>query len=206
MTNSSGNGRSRPGIHVRRSLVDPRDTTRRHGIPCTAVPRTIIDCAFRAGAEGTEDLIMAADAARLLDRSRLEQLAVEGRGRPGMAHVLDLITDDPVELRSRNEARMFAICRAHGIRLPLCNHRIHIAGRTFFADFCWPDVHLIVEADSWRWHGGRLASEKDADRDQILAVAGWRVIHFTRNQIRHQPAMTGERLAALTIGAITSRR
>ena len=203
VTNASGKGRSRPRVHVRRSVVDPRDATRRDGIPCTSVARTIIDCAFRAGPEGTEDLIMAADAARLLDHSRLRELADERRGRPGTAHVLAVITDDPAELRSRNEARMRAICRARGVPLPLCNHRIEIAGRTFFADFCWPELRLIVEADSWRWHGGRLASEYDADRHQLLSVAGWRVVHFTRDQIRHHAYTVGERLTALTAGGIT---
>lgn len=98
---------------------------------------------------------------------------------------------------------MFSICRTFGIPLPLCNHRIETAGRTFFADFCWPDLHLIVEADSWRWHGGRLASESDADRDQLLSINGWRVVHFTRNQIRHHRSTTGHRLAALTTGDVT---
>lgn len=202
VTNEMGNGRSRRGIKVHRSVVDPRDATRRHGIPCTSVQRTIIDCAYRAGLEGTEDLILAADAAGLLNRSRLDELADENRGRPGIAHVLALITDDPVELRSRNEQRMFSICRQFGIPLPLCNHRIETAGRTFIADFCWPELRLIVEADSWRWHGGRLASEADAERAQLLAIAGWRVVRFTRDQIRHHRSAVGERLAALINGPI----
>ena len=202
MVNCTRAGRRRSGIKVHRALIHPRDATRRHGIPCTSVARTIIDCAFRAGAEGTEDLIMAADAAQLLDRFRLEELADERRGRPGVGHVLALITDDPVELRSRNEVRMRSICREYGIPQPLCNHRIDVSDSTFIADFCWPDLRLIVEADSWRWHGGRLASESDANRDQLLSIAGWRVIHFTRDQIRHQRTTVGERLAALTGAAV----
>jgi predicted transcriptional regulator of viral defense system len=201
VVNEAGTGTCRPGVTVHRSKVDPRDATRRHGIPCTSVARTIIDCAYRAGLDGTGELIMAADSAQLLNRSRLEQLADERRGRPGISHVLALITDDPVELRSRNERRMFSICRSFGIPLPLCNHRIELEGRTFIADFCWPDLRLIVEADSWRWHGGRLAAESDADRDQLLLIAGWRVVHFTRDQIKHHRSESGERLAALTTPA-----
>ena len=145
---------------------------------------------------------MAADSAQLLDRSRLEELAQGTPRRPGTGHILALITDDPVELRSRNEIRMRSICREYDIPLPLCNHRIDLPGRTFIADFCWPDLRLIVEADSWRWHGGRLATESDADRDQLLSIAGWRVIHFTRDQIRHRRPLVGQRLAALTTAAI----
>jgi very-short-patch-repair endonuclease len=54
-----------------------------------------------------------------------------------------------------------------------------------------------VEADSWRWHGGRLASEGDRDRDQLLSIAGWRVVRFTRDQILHHALEVGRRIDAL---------
>lgn len=92
---------------------------------------------------------------------------------------------------------MFSICREFGLPLPLTNHRIDTAGSTFYADFCWPDLRLIVEADSWRWHGGKSAHESNADRDQFLFMAGWRVVHFTRGQIKNQRTETDRRLAAL---------
>lgn len=40
----------------------------------------------------------------------------------------------------------------------------NVGKRTFYADFCWPELRLIVEADSWQWHGGRQARERDVDR------------------------------------------
>jgi very-short-patch-repair endonuclease len=49
-------------------------------------------------------------------------------------------------------------------------------------------------ADVWR-------RSTHADRDQLLVIAGWRVVHFTRDQIKHDRAETGERLAALTTQA-----
>ena len=111
---------------------------------------------------------------------------------------LSLVAESPRELRSKNERRMFGICREYGIPLPLTNRKIETAGRTFIADFLWPERRLIVEADSWRWHGGRRANESDKDRDQLLAIAGYLVVHFTRDQIKHARAETGRRLVALT--------
>ena len=70
--------------------------------------------------------------------------------------------------------------------------------RLFIADFCWPDLHLIVEVDSWRWHGGRQAGEDDADRGQILATVSWNVVRFTRDQVKRQGERTGCRLLAIT--------
>jgi predicted transcriptional regulator of viral defense system len=38
-------GRSRPGLIVHHTALDPRDITRRHGIPVTSAARTILDLA-----------------------------------------------------------------------------------------------------------------------------------------------------------------
>lgn len=96
---------------------------------------------------------------------------------------------------------MLRICRRAGVETPLTNHPIRVGARTFYADFCWPARRLIVEADSWRWHGGRLANESDADRDQLLSTAGWRVVHFTRDQIHTRAAECERRIVELTLGA-----
>ena len=39
--------------------------------------------------------------------------------------------------------------------------------------------------------------ERDRDRDQLLTIAGWIVVHFTRNQIKLASNETGQRLVAL---------
>lgn len=200
ITNATGAGRQRAGLAVHRRSVESVDASTRHGVPCTAAARTILDCAGVAGRIGKEHLIMAADSLRILDRSRLEALASKNHGRPGTPHVLALVTDDPAETRSVNERRLLAICRAFGVEPPKVNFPINVAGRRFYADFCWPNHRLIVEADSWRWHGGRQAGENDTDRDQLLSIAGWVVVHFTRDQIKHDREGTGHRLLALTRG------
>jgi hypothetical protein len=200
ITNAGGTGRSRPGITVHQRHIDPRDVWSRHGIPCTSPARTIIDCAPVLGADGTEDLIMAADSLRILNRRRLEQLARLHHASPGARHVLALITDDPVEARSINERRMRSICREFGVPQPVVNYPIRVDGRLFIADFCWADLHLIVEADSWRWHGGRRAGEDNADRAQLLATVSWNVVRFTRDQIKNERERTGLRLLAITRG------
>jgi hypothetical protein len=153
-----------------------------------------------------EELLLAADSLGKLSRRRLEELLGERRGQPGAARLRELITDDPAETRSKNERRMLRICRRFGIPRPLANHPVEAGGRRYVADFCWPDLRLIVEADSWRWHGGRLKTERDRDRDQLLTIAGWIVVHFTRSQIKNEPAEVGRRLLALTASAVGSSR
>jgi hypothetical protein len=198
VTNATGCGRARRGIVVHRRNLDRRDVTVHNGIPCTSPARTVLDCASVLDAEGIEDLIMAADSMQILNRCRLEELVAENPSSRGISHIRAVITDDPRITRSRNERRLFSICREFGVPLPRTDYEVVVDGRTFYADFAWPDLGLIVEADSWRWHGGRRANESDKDRDQLLAIAGWQVVHFTRDQILHRRAETGKRLAALT--------
>ena len=186
-------------VHLRE--IEPRDVIQRFGIPCTSPARTILDCAASASIEELEMLLMAADSGSPgLERGRLERLVNQNAGRRGIRNLRELITDDPKETDSLNERRMLRICRRLGIPEPETQYEIWTEGRKFRADFCWPDLRLIVECDSWRWHGGKLKREDDTERDQLLAIAGWLVVHFTRNQVKLSPELVGPRLAALVMG------
>ena len=121
-----------------------------------------------------------------------------GTDKRGIRNLRLLITDDPKETDSVNERRMLRICRRYGIPEPETQYPVGAGGNDYRADFCWPELRLIVECDSWRWHGGKLKTEDDKDRDQLLTIAGWIIVHFTRNQIRLRPEVVGPRLAALT--------
>jgi len=198
VSSAEDRGRRLDGVvHHRRSIARP-DFLIVRGIPCTGAARTIVDCAGSLPVEELERLLMAADASGKLNRRRLEELLAAAPGRRGTRALRHLVGDDPVDTRSENERRMLRICRRFGVAEPLVNHPIPIGDRTFIADFCWPELRLIVEADSWRWHGGRLATESDTDRGQLLSAAGWKVVHFTRNQIRHSPEIVATRLLTLT--------
>ena len=190
-------GRRLEGVVGHRRAIERFDVIDAFGIPCTTAARTIFDCARILEEEALEDLLMAADSKRTLNRRRLEELMKEHPGQPGVARLRSLTTAPVAETRSANERRMLRICRRAPVEEPEVNYPIRVGERRFIADFSWPALRLVVEADSWRWHGGRLASESDADRDQLLALAGWQVVRFTRNQIKHQPELVGNRLLAL---------
>ena len=64
-------------------------------------------------------------------------------------------------------------------------------------DFAWPAQRLAVETDGRRFHGGRLAFERDRRRDQRLTVAGWRPLRFTWRQVVQRPADVAATLRAL---------
>jgi very-short-patch-repair endonuclease len=67
----------------------------------------------------------------------------------------------------------------------------------FEVDAFWPAHRLIVELDSWEFHRGRAAFERDRERDTILQAAGYRVIRVTWRKLHSQPAETAALLRRL---------
>ena len=55
-----------------------------------------------------------------------------------------------------------------------------------------PDVvdrgrRLVIEAESWEWHSGKEAFQRDCLRYTMLVVGGWAVLRFTWWQVMHDP-------------------
>jgi very-short-patch-repair endonuclease len=69
--------------------------------------------------------------------------------------------------------------------------------RAIKADFLWRAEHVIVETDGRASHGTPRAFEGDRRRDQLLTLAGFKVLRFTWRQVTTEPdAVAG------TIGAL----
>ena len=71
-------------------------------------------------------------------------------------------------------------------------------------DLLWREHRVIVEIDSWRWHGNRASFESDTDRHARWTAQGWTVLRFTPRQLREQPLLVTARLAA-ALARATSR-
>ncbi|MCW2796425.1 DUF559 domain-containing protein [Nocardioides sp.] len=50
------------------------------------------------------------------------------------------------------------------------------------------DLRLVLEADSFEWHGGRAALTSDARRYNMLVVNGWIVLRFSYEDVMFHPA------------------
>ena len=64
-------------------------------------------------------------------------------------------------------------------------------------DFDWPELGLVVEADSLRYHRTAGRQLRDALRDQSHTVAGLTRLRFTHWQIRYDPGYVAATLAAV---------
>ena len=86
---------------------------------------------------------------------------------------------------------MRALTKKAGLPQPRTNVKIGRHER----DFVWPEQRLIVEVDSWTFHGTRQAFERDRETDAELTAAGWRVMRVTWRQLTQEPEAVIARLA-----------
>lgn len=205
VTVPSGRGRTRAGIVVHRSSVDPRDRRKVGAIPCTSADRILVDLAPGHEEPELEVLLVAAESLGLVKRGRLRELVAERNGRPGMARLAGLLNLDPIEVRSRPEALLLPICRTAGLPRPRLNHPVDVPtqSRPLIVDLAWPEIRLAIELDSQRFHADWAQAEADRERDQALALAGWECHRFVRRVVVGDPVRVAgrlEKLYALRVG------
>jgi predicted transcriptional regulator of viral defense system len=162
------------------------ETVTREGIPVTTPGRTLADLATALPRRELEKAAEMAEAAKLH-----VAFDPDHPGAKRLAKILDghdLATDT----RSGLEDEFLALCDRYAIPRP----RVNMLVEGFLVDFCWPEERLIVETDG-RHHLTRAAFERDRARDAFLTAIRWRVMRFTRRQVRGEP----ETVAARVISA-----
>jgi len=172
-------------LHQVRRL-DDRDRAISHdGIPVTSLARTLLDVAER---ESNQTLRRAWDEAErlgLLDIAAVRELCARSPGRRGLEPITALIAEmRPAPHTKRElEAKFFDFCQTQRLPRPACN--VLVEG--YEVDAFWPAQRLVVELDSWEFHRGRRAFERDRERDAVLQAAGYRVIRITWRRLTRVP-------------------
>lgn len=186
VTRRSGNRRPHSiRLHQTRSLP-PADVTELAAIPVTSLERTLLDIAARSDARQMERMLVSADRSGRLSWSVLEAILERPGGRKGVGRLRRLAKQvDPraVETRSPLEVDFLALCRKAGLPLPQVN--VFVEGH--LVDFFWPAARLIVETDSYTYHGDRPAFERDHESTVTLMAAGYTVHRATRLMLERDP-------------------
>jgi len=185
----SAAGRTAPaGVRLHRRPGLRTDECGRLGaVPVTSLPRTLLDLAAVARPGALAAAVDRAEELRVLDAGAVETALARHAGRrgaPALRAALTAHTERGLTLtRSELERRFLALCADHGLPRPRAN--VPLAGLE--VDFLFPGG-LVVEADGRRHHEGRLAFERDRERDATLLVAGHRVLRLTHRRIVREPA------------------
>jgi very-short-patch-repair endonuclease len=200
VTSPHGRGATRTGIEVHRATVSPRDIRRRHGMPLTSPPRTILDLAATLASREEE---ASADPLEPQPLDELERIGAEAHfrrratdaelrdqlarnpNRPGvraLRTVLDL-PGGPRRTRSPGERALLRLLRRREITGYETN--ADVAGHE--VDFLWRELRFAVEVDGWDAHSGRIAFERDRLKVAVLNANGISVMPVTGRQIRRDP-------------------
>lgn len=173
-------------LHQTRSLP-AEHTTVEAGIPVTTIERTFLDTAARLDARQLEHDLVEADRSGRLRWDELWQILAEhGRGRKGIKRLKRVAAQaDPrfAEAVSPSEVDFLMLWREEGLEMPQVN--VLVEGRE--VDFYWPKQRLVVEADSYGYHGDRPAFERDHQSTVDLEVAGYRVLRTTYKMLQSNP-------------------
>jgi predicted transcriptional regulator of viral defense system len=174
-------GRGRP------SLPD-EDVTLRRGIPVTTVARTILDQAATPISEAAlERLVNEADVAKGngFDFRSLQRYCDLRRGEPGVRRLRSLLDPETFRLSDSELERLFRPL-AIGAGLPQPLTKTIVNG--YEVDFYWPELALVVETDSLRYHRNAIKQSRDLMRDQVHTAAGLTTLRFTHWQVAREPA------------------
>jgi predicted transcriptional regulator of viral defense system len=184
-------GRAPDGIASHRNgSVMVGDRTVLDDIPCTTIPRLLLDFAAVATLDELRSAVNQAEIRKLVRRSLVREQIRRHRGRRGVARlrlVFDQIHPETKRTRSELEIEFLTMCRVASLPQPEVNVKLEVEDGRLEVDFLWRDARLIMEADSRRFHGTDSAFLTDRQREQKLQLAGWRVSHCTWEQVEFEP-------------------
>jgi very-short-patch-repair endonuclease len=179
---------------IRRRFVTPPPSSQviePFGIPCTTPGRTIVDLAGLCSQGTLEAVVEQAAVLRALDVPGIDQILSEHRrrGSQRLNCILEGWRRYPprMRIRSRMEAKMLPLLTHHLLPIPVTNAPLKIGRRTFEVDFLWRTQRVVVETDGGRFHDNPLAQERDSQRNQALAGAGYRVPRVGWDELRDEP-------------------
>jgi very-short-patch-repair endonuclease len=183
-----GGCRSRDGLRVHRiQAIDRRELRKHEGLWISSPARAVLEVAGDASPNEIADLVDAGVAGRQFKPAELNALLRRHRGRRGVARLAGVLGDESAQAitRSRAEKAFLKLIRESGLPMPDVNQPL---GR-YVPDFMWREQRLIVEIDSYGFHGGPGGFQNDHDKDLFYRGANFDVLRFTRHHVVYQSPM-----------------
>jgi hypothetical protein len=192
--------RRQDGITVHRgTTLTRRDVTRQLGVPVTSPARTVFDMAPRFSTD--QALRRFVNDARLTYTFHLSALAelLDRHPRHRATKRLMQFVQAPAGMtRSELENLFVDFAWRYGLPQPTINAR---RGRRE-PDILFPEERVIVEIDSWEFHGDRSSFERDRDRDADHLAEGLLTVRVTEERLNGLP----DREAARLLKILEARR
>ena len=177
----------------RSSTLTRADIRVEKGIRVTSIARTLLDVAPRTPAKHLTRMANDALRSRRLRQHELDEVVKRCPRHPGATRLRPFTTPEHAPTASGLEDEFLALLARYGLPMPLINATV--AG--YEVDAFFPPERLIVELDSWRFHGDRRAFENDRERDAATLAAGCATMRMTWERLRVAPEREAARLEAV---------
>lgn len=180
----SGGPRRFGSALVLRSRTLTGQTTVFAGLPTTTAARGLWDLTPHLGDHALRKAFREAVRRKRTTAVKVAETLAPHPRRPGtqrLAALVDVYIRLPIDrCRSDAEAYGLEILDAAGVPVPLVNERF--AGEE--ADFCWPDLMLIIEIDGPDYHRFK---DEDARKTAVWRTAGYTVIRIPSGDVFDHP-------------------
>jgi hypothetical protein len=167
-----------------------RDLTVQLGIRVTSPARTVLDCAPDLDDQQRRRTVNDALHGPFLKQSQLADVRARFPHHPGAKLLDPFLQAGRNPTRSPFEDDFQEFCQRHGLPTPLVN--VEVAGH--IVDALFEPQKLIVELDSWEFHGDRAAFETDRERDADTLAEGCRTVRLTWERLHRRGDAEAARL------------
>ncbi|GGG04908.1 hypothetical protein GCM10007304_18730 [Rhodococcoides trifolii] len=168
------------GIRTRRRDLQWRDIEKIRGLPVTVLPLAVL-----------EACVLVPNGSQLMDRAlqrhttlpilqAVHELHAGRRGSDAAGRLLRIAAEGG---HSEAERMLLRLLRGAGI----AGWRTHVRIGSFEVDVAFVRARVVIEVDGWAWHRGVERFDHDAERQNILSNAGWRVLRFTYHRVAGDP-------------------
>jgi predicted transcriptional regulator of viral defense system len=194
----SGNWSTYQGVRLHAARVPAAQVTRRFGVPCTSVARTVVDLArcspFIQGVVVADSALHAGKTTR----SKLDEVLAQCARWPGIQEARRVVEFSDGRSESVLESAARVIFREHDLAPPdlqawVGSDEDPRIGRV---DFFWAEHRTIAEADGKAKYKDQKLAVWQLQRDTRLRDAGFEVVHFTWAEIFYEPGKVIARILA----------
>jgi very-short-patch-repair endonuclease len=188
------NGPRPSGVTVHRTTRLNRSEVRTlDRLPITSALRTLLDLAATVDLRTLERAVEQGLHEKLVGERQLRQAAAAANGSRGASKLRALLEQqhEPGLLRSMAERRLRELIRLAQLPDPKTNVPMHGVE----ADFYWPELGVVIEVQSQKFHLTRAALERDTRKAAKLTAAGLTVSYVTWTQMEREPLAVVARIA-----------
>ncbi|MGN6201592.1 MAG: DUF559 domain-containing protein [Solirubrobacterales bacterium] len=176
-----------PGVKLHQTRrLESYEVTVERGIPVVVMERLLLDLAARMHSVRLERVFVQAYKRDDFSWPRLGRIITRRRGCKGVGKLRRIAQDvDPEALETKSPPEVDFLALSRKVNLPTPFVNVLVEGH--LVDFLWPEQKVVVETDSWSFHGDPLAFEKDRQRDVELTAAGYEVHRTTAKMLERDP-------------------